>query len=339
MQISHIASYLVSPGKGLENPPEVNGIMLKLSGRLFEMLNEIFERADTECDIPVRFAMAEDGSQRNEARDFILSFIDNPGLSTGEALATRMRDFTTQKSGLALLFIICGTQGNNKKVVLSRFPADEGIVVEQSRSGIQVEYIERVFMKNKRYYKAAVYRGDSFKGDFWDGLAVDKQIDKLSGEAANYWIFDFLDSDFITTSKSGTRRLANAFRSATTKANDLAVKKELVAASTLVHNLRGRKTSIEGVIRRFNLTEAAREILAKQVSQPGLLEEMFLLDGEEYSQHATYTSIELDNNAVLAAPQEEFEKYFSKEAVDGDPEKVRFTIEGKITDEKIKGKI
>jgi hypothetical protein len=312
--------------------------MLKLSGRLFDMLNEIFERAELECDIPIRFAMAEDGSQNNEARDFIISFIENPGLPTGEALANRMRDFTTQKSGLALLFIISGTEGNDKKVVLSRFPADEGIVVEQGKKGLQVEYIERVFMKNKRFYKAAIYRGNSLKGDFWDGLAVDKQIDKLSGDAANYWIFDFLDSDFITTSKSGTRRLANAFRSATSKTNDLAVKKELVAASTLVHNLKGRKTSIEAVIQRFNLTEAAKEILSKQVSHPGLLEEKFLLDGEEYSQHAAYTSIELDNNAVLAAPQEDFEKYFSKENVDGDPDKVRFTIEGKITDEKIKGK-
>jgi hypothetical protein len=74
-------------------------------------------------------------------------------------------------------------------------------------------------MKSKNSYKAVAYHGPSLRGDFWDGKAIDKQIgDGLSG-SSNYWIEDFLWSDFLITPQAGTRRLATALRDAAKKAN------------------------------------------------------------------------------------------------------------------------
>jgi hypothetical protein len=269
MKITHIASFLVSPGKNLKNPPDVKGLMAPLSGRLYILLNDIFENSNTECDIPIRFVMSNDGTQKNETRDNLLAFIGQPNLKTGEKLAVRLSNYTTSKSGLALLFIILGKDDSNshKKIVLSRFPADEGIIADIKSGQLQVDYIERIFMKNQRYYKAAMYKNFP-KGDWWTGFAVDKQIiDKKASELANYWIFDFLSSEFITTSQSGTRRLALAIKKSSSKADNIDTKQELLAFSAFSRNQAGRKVSISKLIEDFNPTLDAKELVTSQYTQ------------------------------------------------------------------------
>jgi hypothetical protein len=75
-----------------------------------------------------------------------------------------------------------------------------------------VEFLERVFMKNKASYKAVVYEDPSLHAGFWNGRAVDKQLNNPAGQASNYWISDFLLSEFSSTPAHGTRRLAEAIK-------------------------------------------------------------------------------------------------------------------------------
>jgi len=338
MQITHIESFLVSPGKNMENPPDVTGIIVPLKGRLYNMLNVVFENSDTECDIPIKFKMSKDGKQINEVRNYMLAFADKPGILTGKALATRLRDYTTQKSGLALLFIILGKDDNSdrKKIVLSRFPADEGIVADISSGQLQIDYIERIFMKNKKYHKAAMYKNYP-RGDWWQGLAVDKQIDGKLNELADYWIFDFLSSEFITTTKSGTRRLALAVKGATNRTDEINSKQELIAFSTFSRNQAGRKVSITKLVEDFNPSERTSELITSHYTQD-VNNETFVFDAEEFVQHVAYTSIELDNGGMLTAPQGKFDECFDREIVDDNEGIIRFSTEGRIVDEKIRSR-
>jgi hypothetical protein len=50
--------------------------------------------------------------------------------------------------------------------VISRFPTDNAIYVDEDPRKLTVEFLERVFMKNKASYKAAVYRDASLRGAF-----------------------------------------------------------------------------------------------------------------------------------------------------------------------------
>jgi hypothetical protein len=127
---------------------------------------------------------------------------------------------------LGLLFLIVGKEGKEHKIVLSRFPTDSAIYVDESASALTVEFLERVFMKNKTSYKAVLYRHASLKAGFWSGRAIDKQLNNPSGEPSNYWISDFLLSEYTVTPAAGTRRLALALREAAKK-SELAVKQEL----------------------------------------------------------------------------------------------------------------
>jgi hypothetical protein len=76
-------------------------------------------------------------------------------LVRGRRIAARLQNVTTHRSGLGLLFLITGTEGLESKIIISRFPADEGILAEANREALTVEFLERIFVKNARAYKAA----------------------------------------------------------------------------------------------------------------------------------------------------------------------------------------
>jgi hypothetical protein len=204
MKIKRIISFLVPPGKHDEEKTTSTGTEIRLKGRLYDMLRDIFVRSDTECKIPICFCPSDDGKQSNECRNEIIALATRSSLKNAEKLAIRLMKCTTNKSGLGLLFFILGKEDEKHKLVISRFPAEQGIMAEEDKNTLSVTFIERVFMKNAHSYKASAYSGSSFDAHFWEGAAVDRQIANSIRELSNYWIKDFLLSDFKTTPAEGT---------------------------------------------------------------------------------------------------------------------------------------
>jgi hypothetical protein len=338
MDLQKAASYLVSPSKNLPNPPQPQGTFLPLTGNLHDMLLQVFHRSDQECQIPIRFVMAQDGTQTNPARDSILRFIQHPTLPNGLTIANRLSIFSTNKSGLGLLFLLLGGDGKKHKFVLSRFPADQGVVAEAKTDTLEVEFIERVFMKSAASYKAALYKGESFDAHFWSGAAVDKQINASAYQIADYWIRDFLASDFETTSKAGTKRLAVALREASKAAKDIATKHELVAVTMLVPSLANQVLSIRDIMERYHLSDNAKGEILSHLAYPDLADDTFLLDREEFINHAAFASVELNSGGILLAPPDRFEECFQREAIDAQKREYRFTTVGRIVDERVRGR-
>ena len=120
---------LVHPGKGLEDPPDINGTVVNHSGRLFDMLKNVFDNAELECPHDIAFAANENGQQENECRNHILAYVKKCDLTHGRILARRLQGVTTNRSGLGLLFLMAGTHKGENKIVVSRFPADSGIMI------------------------------------------------------------------------------------------------------------------------------------------------------------------------------------------------------------------
>jgi hypothetical protein len=224
---------------------------------MFTLLDNIYSRSDNECDIDITFRPTRDGKQQNDCRDLLVGYLAGPTLDTAKLLAERLRDNTDGRSGLGLLFLIAGKESTNHKVVISRFPTDSAIYVDENSRKFTVEFPERVFVKNKASYKAVVYQHSSLRGGFWTGRAVDKQLNSPGGQLPDYWISDFLLSEFSVTPAAGTRRLAVALRDAARRA-PLPVKQELTAAATLANGLAGQKLSINTFGDQFNLSRHAR---------------------------------------------------------------------------------
>jgi len=118
------------------------------------MLARVFENSESECKVPIRFVT--DGSLQNDVRDDIRALLKQPTLNNGKKLAERLRGVSTGKSGLGLLFLMLGQEGVQHKLVLSRFPADEGILAERKKGSLQVAFVERAFMKNRSPFASAL---------------------------------------------------------------------------------------------------------------------------------------------------------------------------------------
>jgi hypothetical protein len=302
---------------------------------MFTLLNDIYLKSDRECDVDITFLPTLDGRQQNDCRDLLTNFVSSPTLAKGRKLAERLSINTDRRSGLGLLFLIAGNIGKDHKVVLSRFPTDNAIYVDENPSAFSVQFLERVFMKNKTSYKAVVYQHASLQGGFWSGRAIDKQLNPLSGEPSNYWISDFLLSEFTTTAAQGTRRLALALRDAAKKAS-LTVKQELAAAATLAAGLGGQRLSINDLCTRLGLSAEARDAIAKELRAPRLAQEVFQFDVAIYKELVAYKSVELSNGALLTADTDRFDRVFKREPIDGADGEVSFSTRGKVVDEKLK---
>jgi hypothetical protein len=338
MPIKKIYSYLVPPGKHLEELPQLSGTEITLEGRLFRMLSDIYDKADAECNIPIVFLPAVDGAQKNECRHDLVSLLRRNAQSTAVLFANRLMKATTHKSGLGLLFIIIGKENDKYKCVISRFPADEGVMAEEDRSQLSVTFIERVFMKNAHAYKSALYIGVSFDSDFWEGNAVDRQISQNARELSQYWIGNFLCSDFKTTPKAGTKRLALALRTAINDTADITIKQEIVSSAVLAKNIHHASTSISDFCSRFHLSEAAKSNIVSAVGNQELADARFLFDVEEFQRFALYKAVELDNGGTMIAATQEFENCFNSEIINKIENKVRFTTEGKIINTRLRSK-
>lgn len=332
MSINAICSFLVYPGKNDVNPRDALGTQLKLTGSLFRKLKEVFERSEKECTIPICFSIGKDGSKNNPVRNLIHEYIISPTLENGLPLANRLRDMTTKKPGLGLFFIMSGLENKRNRIVLSRFPAEEGILAEEVKDELKIEYIERIFMKNAASYKAALYEGSSFDNDFWDGHVVDRQLD----DPANYWIQSFLMSVYLTTRKYGTQRLAKAFKEVTSSSISLPIKQEIVAAIILAKGQFGKSISVPKFINQLGLSKSAQTAILGLIPK-AVVDDTFILDEEEFLKVAPLGRVELDTGGILIAPSERYDECIARQLIDPAGKRYKFTAVGKIIDEKLRG--
>lgn len=335
MPLERIQSYLVLPSKNQDDQPEVSGIEISPTDGVYPMLFRVYERAPIECDIDIVFRPDANGQQNNESRDLLVEFVRDPSVDKGRLVASHLQSVTTHRSGSGLLFIMKGSVGPDHHLVISRFPADQGVIAQGTAQGLSVEFLDQVFMKSAKAYKSAIYVSDSLQGGFWEGQAIDRQITG-SREISDYWIIDFLASALRTTGPAGTKRLAVALRKATRSVEELGIRQELIAFATLLHGQDGNLRSVNQLAATFGISDDARTALETGFPRPDLMNEIFQFDSEEFQRHAPYRSVELDNGALLIAEEVNFGEVFRQQELDGGQRRVRYVTEGRVVDERLR---
>lgn len=335
MPIAQIHTYLVYPNKGVDDAAPIVGSAVPQEGKMFNLLREVYERADIECSIGIAFKRADDGAQVNPCRTILTNYARAPTVDTGRILAERLASFTTKRSGLGLMFLISGHEGKDHKIVLSRFRANNGVLVGEAPDALTVEFIDRIFMKNAQSYKAVAYQHASLDAGFWDGIAVDKQINSRDMETSNYWVKEFLASDFSTTPALGTRRLAIALRDASRGAGDLQIKQEITAAVTLAAGIDGQAMSAEDFFERFGFSQATKDAVRKVFSRADLVADNFRFSAEEFTRQLPFRTVELNSGAMLTAHSARFDHIFEQVVVDEAEKEVRFSTTGRVVAEKL----
>jgi hypothetical protein len=328
-------SYLVHPSKNETAQPIVVGAKLPSSGKLFDMLSGLYHGAARECEIGIVFRPMDDGTQENPCRTLLLDYLHGHRIDAGRKIAARLQTVTTHRSGLGLLFVVTGTDNGQHHLIVARFPADQGIIAEERRQSLDLQFIERVFMKNAKTYKCVLYTCRSIQAGFWHGQAVDRQINE-GREISNYWISEFLHSDLTTTGAAGTKRFALALRDAIRTTADAEIHEELWTAAKLARGQAGRTGSIARIAHNLGLSADATAVIREALPRTELFHETFKFDQAEFDSHITFRSIVLDNGAVLTADNSRFEDVFRKEAVPNSERRLRFSTEGTIVDQRLR---
>ncbi|MCP5388581.1 MAG: hypothetical protein H6915_02335 [Novosphingobium sp.] len=252
-----IFAFLVHPGRNNPAPAQISGEKLAASGKLFDLLSTIFHSTPDDRDFSVTF-QPNGGTQQNDCRDQFLAFTAKPNKTNGLAIAKRLQAVTDRRSGIGLLFLMSGQYNVKKRFLASRFPADEAILAEVSANGLDVEYLERVFIKRMTAYKALMLEHQNPSAGFWNGMATDRQAGQSGENLSNYWLKDFLTADFSETPQHGTKRLAEALKAAVKSNPRIDIKEEIAAAISLAPRvLSGNTTSIDGFCKHFGLSPDA----------------------------------------------------------------------------------
>lgn len=333
MPLGLIHTYLVHPGKG-GAAVAAGGTEVPLTGKLYGMMNDVYEAAPHECNIDIAFNPGPNGEQVNGCRDLVISHLRQRSLLTGRALAQRLGSVTTKRSGMGLMFLLVGTEDARQRIVLSRFPAHSAIWADENQAELNVSFLERVFMKSAFSYKSAVYEHGSLNAGFWSGRVVDKQVGSNDVETADYWVKEFLDSGFQTTNAMGTRRMARAIREAVRKAPDLDTKHAIASAVTLASAIDGQVTSVDAFLDRFALPAAAREAIRRELPAD-VPAQVFRFDSQEFAAQIPYRSMELNTGVILTAPADDFNDAFETEVIDEAIGRVRISTEGRVITERV----
>ena len=191
-------------------------------------------------------------------------------------------------------------------------------------------------MKSATSYKAAVYSGRSFDKDFWKGLAVDKQINSAESSISNYWIREFLRSDFLTPGEAGTRRFAIAVRDAMNRSTNMQVKEDISALHHLMAGMPNRVVNAKGILDQFHISQATQEEIKKHFPHTKLFGENFQFVPAEFLKHVSLQTVELDNGGLLTAATARFDDVFKRETVNPSEDVIRFSTQGKIVNQRFR---
>lgn len=334
MPITHAFSYMVHPRKGDPDANTINGAAVPLEGKMFGLLSDVYEKSDKECDIDIVFNPSEDGKQDNPCRNLVRAFAKSPSVEAGREIAHRLRKATDGRSGPGLLFLILGKEGDAHKLLISRFPADSGILAEEKASGLQLDFLEKIFLKNAHSYKAVLYRHVSIDAGFWDARAVDRQISSSVVLASEYWVNDFLASDFRTTSAAGTLRLASALKAAVRKVQDPETMAEIVSVGALLKNMAGQKLSIDSLKAKYSMSDAAFDAVKSALKNPDTSSEQFVFSYGEFVEHVPFRSLVLDNGVTITAPFEKFENSVRETSREKDGT-ATYSVRGRVVGQKL----
>lgn len=317
MPIQAIYSFLTYPKRSHPDDPLAPGVQIPIEAdnKLVRMLDGLFLRASQDCVVPIMFR-ADAGDQVNPVRGELLALLAAPSVESAAPLALRLQRSTAGTSGMGLMFICLGRDAGAReaetRVLISRFPADEGVVAERSDAALTVQFVEQVFLKSAYSYKAATFVADGRPDQLWKGNIVDRQLNHGSKAVADYWIVDFLVAEFATTAAAGTKRLAAALREAIGSTSSVAIKQEIAAAAQLAGNIPNRAMTIAGFCERFNFSDETKAAVVACIRPPRLVNDRFRFDAGEFARHLAYKQVELDNGAILTAPADRFDAVFER---------------------------
>ena len=324
---------IVPPLKGVDEPTETEIVESKILDETepgFDYLLKLFDSVHNTCKIGITFE--SDGDQNNQIRSLIVNMVDkedeNLNLIDASWLANHLAKLTDERNKTGLFVILIGKKLQLNRVVLLRFRAEEVVYKKSLENGFRIDRLEQAYSQNSKYYKAAYYEDYSAKrSTFWDGFILDKQRRKET-IVSEYWLKDFLLSDYSMSNYQGTLRLADYIKNFAKAIDDVAEQQTIFeSVRNLRNNAEDRDISVLDFADDF-LPVNLRSRFKEFVGQDDINASLFNIDFEAYDHALPYHVMQMENGISLIVPTFMGNDYLTiSDAGNG---KKKYSFEGKL---------
>jgi hypothetical protein len=300
-----------------------------------EFFAPLFVAADTSCRVGIALA-PEGGQQRSRVRELLLAIARGAYGEKDEAsreLACRLAGATTRRSPPGLLVILSGRQGQVCRLVLWKFPADEGLQAQILSGSITINLLRDAFSKSSSYFKAAVFEEGDAESVFWEGRVEDRQMKQRLREVADFWVEDFLAARLVFKPAHGTRVLAKALGQLLSRVESADDRDALISAATVAKAQPGRRISIAGFAGDY-LPRELGEGLIELAGGHEVADHVFELDSETLGKEFNMRSLVLDGQFTVKGPMDRFDDVVLQREI-AETSQVEVTLRGRVTSQRI----
>ena len=328
------AGYIVPPCKGLDEntiQKTVKGSSINIDSMPKDFFLSLFTEHAEKYPLDIDFT-PEGGKQQNKVRSLIQSIaFDDPNKKeiATRKLAYRLANASDKRSPSGLFIVLAGRVGENTRVFLWKFPADESIQATVSDTGITIQFIQDVFSRKSTYFKAAIFEGTPASTSFWKGKVEDKQAKDQIWEASEFWIVNFLNAKPALTDTRGTKVLTRALRETIKQTKSLEKKEALVDASNVIKSQDDRNISIGEFAKQY-LPEDVRSKFIKAAGGSTIADDIFKIDRVTMDMEFRLKSIVIDNLFTIRGPLDQFDRFVNIIPTDREGI-VKVSLQGTIT--------
>jgi hypothetical protein len=89
-------------------------------------------------------------------------------------------------------------------------------------------------------------------------------------------------------------------------------------------------------MQQFGLSASVVNAIISELKTPAIADEQFQFDADEFKSQVGYRSVELNTGGMLTAEANDFDKIFHREIIDEKGQRLRFSTEGKVIDDKLR---
>lgn len=336
IMLRRVYAYAVEPQKGFENPSAPRGGALTDLQTLGSVVQDATQQVRAARWINVRLNVLRDGTARTSAvRDAALklAFGETQDASVAaEALATRLSTCMDQRSRGGCLLVLAVASGSGaEQVTMWTFPRDAALQFSTSQAGPNVTVLKDAFSRESHLRKAAVLTGPANdRTTFLTAKVADLQSGS-SAQAADYWLYDFLDAELSLSSHVGSAALGRALKTAWENSETDTERDQFYAASVAIRTGNRSRWSLTGFAEEFLRGEAKAGFLRTREAREHRGEQ-FDLDREAFDRVVNFRILRLENGVRISAPFAEADSLLDFErTADG----TKVTASGIVRDDRV----
>lgn len=249
-------------------------------------------------------------------------------------LAMRLSKAMDDRSPYTLLMLAAykGEKDDSyRRLVLWAFPKDEPFKFSASKTGTaKIEIPENIFSRSSSFKKGSLYEGFQTNDAFLQGFVIDRQAETSWGTAADYWVSQFLDSQFTLTGSAGTRLLARTLKITHNDLSEQADRNQITDSIQAAFTSNRRRWSLQQYAKEYLTGIAETTFLANAPAET--VRTKFDFNKQEFEEKVQLRVFRLSDDVVVAAPFSTIDK--SVKLVGKDASQIRVT--GTIVEETVK---